>query len=153
MGIVIPGDGRAEIFHWVPHRTFQCSSRTKYRYQTPFCHSAPLLPSVTWPQNAMGYGWEGSASAAIPPTAASDIVGHHHRTGGITFGAALVFNQVSFFLVQNLMSDLYQQKLWTVYELTNVNGKDWLLEAAGRWIQRETLLSSRSEVLHSFFAK
>jgi len=57
--------------------------------QMPFCQSAPLLPSVTQQQNIMGYWWEGSTSAAIPPTAASDV-GQHNEIGGITFGAAPV---------------------------------------------------------------
>jgi len=38
----------------------------------------------------MGYWWEGSLSTAIPPTSASDIVGQHNKTGGITFRAAIV---------------------------------------------------------------
>jgi len=33
---------------------------------------------------------EGSASTDKPPPSASDIMGQHHKTGGITFGAALV---------------------------------------------------------------
>ena len=36
----------------------------------------------------MGYWWEGSASTAIPLTSASDVVGQHGKTGGITFRAA-----------------------------------------------------------------
>jgi len=42
--------------------------------QMPFCQASPLLPSVTWQQNAMGYWWEGSASTAIPPTSTSDVM-------------------------------------------------------------------------------
>ena len=50
--------------------------------QTPFCQSAPLLPSVTRQQHVMGYWWEGPTSTtAILPTSDSD---------GIAFGAALV---------------------------------------------------------------
>ena len=56
--------------------------------QTPFCQTAPLLPSVTQQQNVMEY-WEGSASTAIPPTPTSDIMGQHNKIGGTTFGAAL----------------------------------------------------------------
>ena len=55
-----------------------------------FCQTAPLLPSVTRQQNVMGYRWEGSTSIATPPTSASDVVGQHHKIGGIPFGAALV---------------------------------------------------------------
>jgi len=38
----------------------------------------------------MEYWWEGSTSAAILPTSASDVMGQHNKIGGITFGAALV---------------------------------------------------------------
>ena len=55
----------------------------------PFCQIAPLLPSATQQQNVMGYWWEGSTSIATPPTSASDVVGQHHKIGGITFRAAL----------------------------------------------------------------
>jgi len=51
-----------------------CSSMS-----APFCQTAPLLPSVTWQQHAMGYWWEGSTSAAIPPISISDAVGQHHK--------------------------------------------------------------------------
>ena len=43
-------------------------------------------------QNVKGYWWEGSASTAIPPTSTSDTVSQHNELGGITFGAALVFD-------------------------------------------------------------
>jgi len=56
----------------------------------PFCQTAPLLPSVTHPQNVTECWWKHSASTAIPPTAASDVVSQDNRIGGITFGAALV---------------------------------------------------------------
>ena len=58
--------------------------------QRPFCQTAPLLPFVTQQQNVMEYWREGSASAAIPPISASDVVNQHNKTGGITFRAALV---------------------------------------------------------------
>jgi len=57
---------------------------------TPLCHSAPLQPSVTQQQNGVEYGWEGSTSTVIPPTSISDVVDQRNKTGGITFGAALV---------------------------------------------------------------
>ena len=38
----------------------------------------------------MEYRWEGSAFTAIPPTSISNVVGQHHKLGGITFGAALI---------------------------------------------------------------
>jgi len=56
--------------------------------QMQLCQTVPLLPSVLWQQNRMGYQWEGSAPTAIPPTSASDVRGQHHKMGGITFGAA-----------------------------------------------------------------
>ena len=58
--------------------------------QMLICHTAPLLPSVAQQQNVMEYWWEGSTSAAIPPTSASDVVGQHNKIGDITFGAAFV---------------------------------------------------------------
>jgi len=57
--------------------------------QMPFCQTAPQLPSTTQQQHIMGYWWEGSTSAAIPPASASDVMGQHHKTGGITFRADL----------------------------------------------------------------
>jgi len=51
--------------------------------QTPFYQTAPLLPSVTQQQNVMEYWREGSASTAVPPTSASDVVGQHNKIGGI----------------------------------------------------------------------
>lgn len=56
--------------------------------QVPFCQTAPWLPSVTQQPNVMGYWWGGSAPISIPPASPFDVVGQHHRTGGITFGAA-----------------------------------------------------------------
>ena len=59
--------------------------------QTQFCQTALLLPSVTQQQNVMEHWGEGSASTAIPPTSASDVVGQCNRTGAVTFRAALVY--------------------------------------------------------------
>ena len=59
-------------------------------YQMPFCQTVPLLPSVTSQQNVMEYWQEGSASTAITPTPASEIVGQHNKIGGITFRAAIM---------------------------------------------------------------
>ena len=53
-------------------------------YQT-----APLLPSVTWQQNVMGYWWEGSSSTAIPPMSTSDAAVQRRKIGGTAFWAAL----------------------------------------------------------------
>jgi len=65
---------------------------------TPLCQNAPLLPSVTRQKNVIGYWWEGSVSTVIPPTSASDIMGQHNKTGGITFGAALIICVYHFIL-------------------------------------------------------
>ena len=59
----------------------------------PLCQTAPLLPSVTWQQNATEYWWEGPASTATPPTSASNVMGQHNKIGGITFRAALVYSK------------------------------------------------------------
>jgi len=52
-----------EECHWMPffsswgtsvsHLCYKCSSMSD-----PFCQTAPLLPSVTWQQNVMGYYWK-----------------------------------------------------------------------------------------------
>ena len=60
-------------------------------WQMPLCQTAPLLPSVTQQQHVMAHWWEGSTSAAIPPSSASDTVGQHNKLGGITSRAALVY--------------------------------------------------------------
>ena len=52
-----------------------------------FCQTAPLLPSVARQQNVKENWQEGSIS--IPPTSASDTVGQHTKTGGITFRAEI----------------------------------------------------------------
>jgi len=67
----------------VPHLCFLCTS------MSGTCQT-PLLPPVSQPQNVTEYWWEGSASTAIPPTLASDVVGQHNKIGGITFEAALI---------------------------------------------------------------
>jgi len=46
-----------------------------------------------WQQHVMGYWWEGSTSTVISPTSTSDIVGQNNKMGGITFGAAFIFNK------------------------------------------------------------
>jgi len=45
---------------------------------------------TTQQQHVTECWWEGSAFAAVPPTAASDVMGQHHKMGGITFRAALI---------------------------------------------------------------
>ena len=59
--------------------------------QTPCCQSAPLLPSVVQQQNVPEYREAGSASTAIPPTSASDVMDKNNKIGGMTFRAALIF--------------------------------------------------------------
>ena len=58
--------------------------------QTPYCQSAPLLPSVTWQQNGVEYWWECSASTAISPSSTADVMGQHNKIWGITFRAGLI---------------------------------------------------------------
>ena len=65
------------------------------QHQTPFCETASLLPTVTQQLNVTEYWWEGLTSTAIPSTSTSDIMGQHNKTGGITFGAALIFPWVA----------------------------------------------------------
>jgi hypothetical protein len=55
------------------------------------CQTFPLLSSVARPQNVTENWREGSASTAISPTSAFDVVGQHSKIGGINFGATLVF--------------------------------------------------------------
>ena len=59
--------------------------------QTPFCQTAPLLPSVTQRQNIMEYCQEGLTSIAISPTSSSGVVDWHNKRGGNTFRAALMY--------------------------------------------------------------
>ena len=58
--------------------------------QTSFCQTATLLSSVVRQQNLTEYWGEGSTSAAISPTSASDVLGLHNKIGGINFGATHV---------------------------------------------------------------
>jgi len=71
----------------------------------------------------MGYWWEGSTSAAIPPTAASDVVGQHNEIGGITFGAALIlFNQYTFKNVSVVSFAI------NYYQCLDVSSTEWCTE-------------------------
>ena len=80
---------------WVPcfpHGGIQWHTFASYAhpYQTPFCQTAPLLPSVTWQQNVMGYWWEGSAPTPTPQISTSDVMGQDNKIGSITFRAAIL---------------------------------------------------------------
>ena len=79
------------VVPFFPHGGIQWHIFASYTLpcQVPFCQAAPLLPSVTWQQNVMGYWWEGSASTAIPPTSTADVVSQHNERGGITSGSVL----------------------------------------------------------------
>ena len=79
-----------------PHRGIQFQYFASYALpcQTPSCQTIPLLPHVAWQQHVMEYWWEGPASAAIPPTSASDVTDKHHKTESITLEAALVYMYV-----------------------------------------------------------
>ena len=78
--------------HHYPHIFASNKQQPSYMLprQMPFCQTAPVLPSVTQQQNGMEWWWDSSTSAAIPLTSASDIMGQHSKTGGITFGATLI---------------------------------------------------------------
>ena len=60
------------------HGGIQFHIRTSY--ETPLHQTVPLLPSVTQQQHVMEYWWEGSTSAAVPPTSASNVVGQPINT-------------------------------------------------------------------------
>jgi len=75
--------------------------------QKPFCQTVPLLLSVTWQQNVTEYWWEGSASTAILPTCSTDIMGQHHKIGGITFRVVLINYNSGIVLTRGI---LYQKK-------------------------------------------
>jgi len=57
--------------------------------QMPFCQSLSLLLSVTRQQNMMEHWWEGSASSAIQPPSASEIMDKDNEIGGINFEVSL----------------------------------------------------------------
>jgi len=48
-----------------------------------YCH-------LTLGNKSTEHWWEDSASTAIPPTSASDVMGQHHKIGHITFRAAVI---------------------------------------------------------------
>jgi len=54
------------------------------------CQTVPLLPSVTQQQIAVGYWWKGSTSTAMSLISASNILGQHNGTRGITFRATTI---------------------------------------------------------------
>jgi len=56
--------------------------------QTPFCQTAPLLPSVAQQQHVTEYWWECSNSITISQPPTYDVVGQHNKSGGITFLAS-----------------------------------------------------------------
>lgn len=80
---------QAQLF---PRRGIQWHAFTSWALpcQTPFCQTTPLLLSLKQQQNAMEYWQEHSASIALPPPSASDVLGQHNKIKSITFGAALV---------------------------------------------------------------
>jgi len=77
--------------NFFPHVGIQLQPFASYTLpcQMPFCQSTALLPFVAQQQHVMGYWWKGSASTAIPPPSASNVVGQH-KIGGITFEATLI---------------------------------------------------------------
>jgi len=75
-----------------PHGRIQLHIFSSYAlpYQTPFCQTALLFPSVAQQQNVTKYCWEGSASTDIPPTSTSDSFDQCNKSGDTTFRAVLV---------------------------------------------------------------
>ena len=81
--------------------------------QTPFCQTAPLLPSVTQQQNVAEHWWEISSSTAIPPTPSSDIMGQQNKIGGIAFRAALALRHLPPLETGTLISKMKQDLIIT----------------------------------------
>jgi len=75
-----------------PRFGLQKHSASLHQYQQVqfFSHGTNVAPNVT-EYYSLEYWWEGSASAALPPTSTSDVMGQHHNIGGITFGATLIY--------------------------------------------------------------
>ena len=84
------------VCHFFPHGRIQFHPFAPYALpcQTPICQTALLLPAVTQQQNVVAHWQEGSTPTATSPTSTSDIVGWHHKIGGITFGAAICVRKV-----------------------------------------------------------
>jgi len=64
-------------------------SLPKLPCETPFYQPAALLPSVTQQQNVMEYGWEDSATTAIPTSTSNSVV-QHNKIAGVTFRSVLI---------------------------------------------------------------
>ena len=152
---------------WIPREGIQwetfASSSPLLPCQTPFCHTAPLLPPVTRQQNVMGYWQEGSASTAVPPPSDSDMVGQHNKTGGITFGAALIcpidrcvwlwrqMNAIKNLLVGAICSPVSAtntlQSLWNTTWLVHSSPSTATSCPCTQVLVREQLFSSDNETL------
>ena len=76
---------------FLPHGGIQWHAFASYElpHQMAFSPTAPLLPSVAWQQNVMGYCQKGSTSTAVSTTSASEAVSQD-KIWGITFEAALI---------------------------------------------------------------
>ena len=72
-----------------PHGGIQFASEA-LPCQMSFCQTTPLLPSTTQQLYVTEYWQERLTSIAIPPPSNSDVLGQPNKTGGITFGAALI---------------------------------------------------------------
>jgi len=86
----------ASVNEWAPffpHGGIQWHTFVSYAFlcQTPFCQTAPLLPSVIWQRNVMEYGWEGSTLTAITPTSTTDVTDQCKKIEGINLRAALIY--------------------------------------------------------------
>lgn len=71
----------------------------------------------------MGYWWECSASAIVPATVASDIMGQKDKI--ITFSEILINMQISFGSLQN--TDIYCKMLSLSWHWMDViHGSEWV---------------------------
>ena len=84
--------------------------------QMPFWQTTPLLTSVT-PQQEWNIGGKVQLLAAIPRPSTPHDVGQHkkHRTGGITFGVALIHkerNRIHYILSIDKISENINSESW-----------------------------------------
>jgi len=106
--------------HFFPHGGIQSHTfaSSALPWQTPLCHTAPLLPSDTRQQHGMEYWQEGSAFTAISPIPASDVMGQHKKEGGIIFRAALVYGNTTEINLFCLNASFWQQQERMVLNVT-----------------------------------
>ena len=79
---------------------------------SPHSVRLPLCCHLSHGNNVMGYWWEGSASATIPPSSASDVLGPHNKTGGVSFGAGLEYIHIFLFPVCESLASSFFHYAW-----------------------------------------